>query len=112
MQDRYLFANQAVCEKLIKCGRPGEAMGKTELYFAQRERNAGHRHTFGGKIDGLVLRKSSRNEENGTYRAKDGTWDQHRHVRIQNLEGIKMQVFASNGSPVDKDVIEFQRNGV
>jgi two-component system cell cycle sensor histidine kinase/response regulator CckA len=47
MQDRYLFANQAMCDKLIKCKCPDEAIGQTDLFFAQRERDAGHNHTFG-----------------------------------------------------------------
>lgn len=47
MQDHYVFANQAMCDKLIKCRHPDEAIGKTDLFFAQREREAGHNHTFG-----------------------------------------------------------------
>ncbi len=47
LQDRYLFANQAICDKLIKCRHPDNAIGKTDLFFAERERNAGHLHTFG-----------------------------------------------------------------
>lgn len=47
LEDRYLFANQAMCDKLIKCSHPDEAVGKTDIYFAKREREYGHRHTFG-----------------------------------------------------------------
>ncbi len=47
MEDRYLFVNQAVCDKLLKCTRPEEALGRTEIHFAGRERDAGHNHTFG-----------------------------------------------------------------
>jgi two-component system cell cycle sensor histidine kinase/response regulator CckA len=47
MHDRYLFANQAMCDKLIKCRCPDEAIGRTDIFFAQRERDAGHNHTFG-----------------------------------------------------------------
>jgi two-component system cell cycle sensor histidine kinase/response regulator CckA len=47
MEDRYLFGNQAMCEKLLKCSHPDEAMGKTSLFFAKREKEAGHHHTFG-----------------------------------------------------------------
>ena len=47
MEDRYLFANQAMCDKLIKCEHPDEAIGKTDLFFARRERSAGQVHTFG-----------------------------------------------------------------
>ncbi len=47
MQDRYLFANQAMCDKLIKCKCPDEAIGRTDIFFAQQERDKGHNHTFG-----------------------------------------------------------------
>ncbi|MGD9364281.1 MAG: PAS domain S-box protein [Desulfobacteraceae bacterium] len=47
MQDRYIFANQAMCDKLIKCRQPDDAIGKTDLFFAQQEQETGHTHTFG-----------------------------------------------------------------
>jgi PAS domain S-box-containing protein len=47
MQDRYLFANQAMCDKLLKCKHPDEAIGRTDLFFARKERDAGQKHTFG-----------------------------------------------------------------
>lgn len=47
MEDRYLFVNKAICEKLLKCDTPDEPLGKTDLYFAQREKNRGYTHTFG-----------------------------------------------------------------
>ncbi len=47
MQDRYLFANQAMCDKLLKCKSPEETIGQTDIHFAQRETDAGHHHTFG-----------------------------------------------------------------
>jgi two-component system, cell cycle sensor histidine kinase and response regulator CckA len=46
LEDRYLFANQAMCDNVLKCRYPDEATGKTDLYFAQQERRAGHEHTF------------------------------------------------------------------
>lgn len=47
LDDRYLFANTAIREKLLKC-RAGEILkGKDDLFFATRERNEGHQHTFG-----------------------------------------------------------------
>lgn len=47
MQDRYLFANQAMCDKLLKCKSPDQAIGRTDIFFARREQDAGHNHTFG-----------------------------------------------------------------
>ena len=47
LESRFLFVNQATCKKLIMCDSPEEALGKTDIYFAERERNAGYKHTFG-----------------------------------------------------------------
>ncbi|RJQ65631.1 MAG: PAS domain S-box protein [Desulfobacteraceae bacterium] len=47
LDDRYMFVNQAMCDKLLKCKRPEDAIDKTEAYFARKERELGHRHTFG-----------------------------------------------------------------
>ena len=44
---KYLFVNQAMCDVLLKCDSPDEAVGKTDLYFAERVRARGHRHDFG-----------------------------------------------------------------
>ncbi len=63
LDDRYMFANQALCDKLLQCRHPDEAIGNTEAYFAEKERKLGHQHTFG---DGAInsdeitkLRKSA-----------------------------------------------------
>jgi len=45
--DRFVFVNSAMCGKLLGCNTRDEALGKTDLYFADRERNAGYKHTFG-----------------------------------------------------------------
>jgi PAS domain S-box-containing protein len=47
MDDRFVLANKAMCNKLLMCGSPEEAIGKTDMFFAERERNAGFEHTFG-----------------------------------------------------------------
>ena len=47
MEDRFLFINQAMCDKLLMCGSPENAIGKTDMFFAEQERKAGHVHTFG-----------------------------------------------------------------
>ncbi len=59
MQDRYMFVNQAMCDKLLMCGHPEKAIGKTDLYFARRQRQAGFQHTFGQIcVDSDALTKS------------------------------------------------------
>ncbi len=44
---RYILANQAMCDKLLKCSTPEEAIGHKDLHFASLERQNGHKHTFG-----------------------------------------------------------------
>jgi PAS domain S-box-containing protein len=45
--DRYIFTNQATCDKLLKCKHPDEALGKNDIQIAHKERDAGHNHTYG-----------------------------------------------------------------
>ncbi|MEI7635068.1 MAG: response regulator [bacterium] len=60
--NRYLFANKSVCRNLLSAADTDEPIGKTDLFFAQRERDA-HRenqqwHTFGeicADSDSIVL---------------------------------------------------------
>jgi PAS domain S-box-containing protein len=47
MDNRYLFANRALCDRLLMCSHPEAAIGKKDIYFAQCERDKGQRHTFG-----------------------------------------------------------------
>lgn len=47
MDDRYIFVNQAMCDKLLMCCSPDNAIGKTDLSFAEQERKSGYKHTFG-----------------------------------------------------------------
>jgi len=44
---RYMFVNQAMCDKMIMCGCPDKAIGMTDMVIAEQERNAGFEHTFG-----------------------------------------------------------------
>jgi len=52
LRKRYLFVNKAVCEKLLITEDTEEPIGKTELFFVERERQSHpeetERHTFGG----------------------------------------------------------------
>ncbi len=51
LKKRYLFANKAICDKLLIAKDTEEPMGKTDLFFAKRERAAHpdniNWHTFG-----------------------------------------------------------------
>ena len=51
LEKRYLFANEAVCRKLLNARDTEEPLGKTDMFFAERERNAYPEnlewHTFG-----------------------------------------------------------------
>ena len=59
-EGRFIFVNQAMCDKLLMCGTPDNALGKTDMDFARQERNAGYKHTFGETcIDSdTVIRKT------------------------------------------------------
>ena len=47
LEDRYLFANKAICRELLMCKEEESPIGKTDLFFARRERSEGHNHSFG-----------------------------------------------------------------
>jgi two-component system, cell cycle sensor histidine kinase and response regulator CckA len=60
LDDRYMFVNQAMCDKLLKCKQPEDATGKNDAFFAQKELELGHRHTFGelgGESDRITRNK-------------------------------------------------------
>ena len=51
LENRYIFANRAMCDRLLQAADTAEPVGKTDVYFAERER-ARHPedsawHTFG-----------------------------------------------------------------
>ncbi|MBT8341518.1 MAG: PAS domain S-box protein, partial [Desulfatitalea sp.] len=83
LDDRYIFANQALCEKLLKCGRPEDAIGKTDIFFAEREKEQGHQHTFYGtgfQSDQIIKEKrtSGRFLEQGLVRNENLILDVHK----------------------------------
>jgi len=47
MDNCYLFANRALCDRLLMCKTPEAVVGKNDTYFAELERANGQRHTFG-----------------------------------------------------------------
>ncbi|MEA2040388.1 MAG: PAS domain S-box protein, partial [Thermodesulfobacteriota bacterium] len=47
LDGRFLFVNQAMCDRLLMCGSPDKAVGKTDIFFAEQEKIAGYKHSFG-----------------------------------------------------------------
>jgi PAS domain S-box-containing protein len=47
LDDNYIFANRAIREKLLMCQKGESPIGKPDLYFANRERSSGYKHTYG-----------------------------------------------------------------
>ena len=83
LKDRYIFVNQAVCDKLIKCRRPDDAVGRTDASYAEQERDAGHNHTFGAICecsDDTIknTRKAGRFLEEGLVRNRHLVLDVHK----------------------------------
>ncbi|CCK80539.1 PAS domain-containing hybrid sensor histidine kinase/response regulator [Desulfobacula toluolica] len=83
MEDRYLFANQSICDNLLHGKSTSEPLGKTDLFFAHREKENGFDHTF-GKIcldSDAVVKKSNkpgRFLEDGRVRGKYIVLDVHK----------------------------------
>jgi len=83
MDNRYLFANRAICEQLLMCSPPEAAIGKNDIYFAECERANGQRHTFGEvceNSDETVKKekKAMRFVEDGLVRGKYLILDVHK----------------------------------
>lgn len=112
LENRYLFLNQALCDVLLLCENEAEAIGKNDIYFAERERKLGHHHTFGeicansdeivkkekvamrfledGKVRGsyllLDVKKSPMFDENGTLVGTVGCGIDVTHQKRQEKE--------------------------
>jgi PAS domain S-box-containing protein len=79
MEKRFIFANKAICEKLLNAKNTNEPIGKTDMYFAERERDSypgnSDWHTLGEVCrdsDSVVMksRKSERFDEFGNVKGK------------------------------------------
>ncbi len=79
LKKRFIFANKAICQKLLNAKSTDEPVGKTDMFFAQRERASHARnlsyHTFGEicrDSDAIVMkeRKPQRFEEFGNVQGK------------------------------------------
>ena len=83
MDNRYLFANRALCERLLMCKSPEAVVGKNDVYFADLERANGQRHTFGEvceNSDEIVKakQKAMRFVEDGLVRGQYLVLDVHK----------------------------------
>lgn len=93
LDDRYLFVNQAMCDNLLMCNSPENAVGKTDLFFAKRERKSGHDHTFGEicvASDQQILAncRPGRFLEDGVIRGKYLALDVHKAPLIDDDDNI------------------------
>ena len=83
MDNRYLFANRALCQRLLMCESPEAVVGKNDVYFANLERANGQRHTFGEvceNSDEIVKtkQKAMRFVEDGLVRGQYLVLDVHK----------------------------------
>lgn len=83
LDNRYLFANRSLCDRLLKCKSPEAAIGKNDVYFAELERANGQRHTFGEvceNSDDIVKakQKAMRFVEDGLVRGQYLVLDVHK----------------------------------
>ena len=87
LDKRYLFANKAICEKLLNASGIKEPLGKTDLFFAQRERDRHPDdpdwHTFGELCqdsDAITLERGETSifEEYGNVKGKYLCLDVHK----------------------------------
>ncbi len=83
----YTFANKTLCEKLLLCENTDEPLGKTDLYFAERQRKSHPEnqewHTFGeicSDSDSIVMknREPEKFEEFGNIKGKFLFLDVHK----------------------------------
>ncbi len=96
LQGRYLFANRALCEKLLGVDDVREAIGRTDLFFALKEMalhpdNPGW-HTMGEmrqNSDELVIKHLTpmHFEEHGKVRGKEIYLDVHK-APLYNSDGV------------------------
>ena len=79
LENRFVFTNKACCEKLLNAGDTDEPVGKTNMYFANREKEShpenSEYHTFGETCAGsdlvvLETKKPLRFDEAGNLKGK------------------------------------------
>ncbi|MBL7105401.1 MAG: PocR ligand-binding domain-containing protein [Bacteroidales bacterium] len=79
LESKFIFANKACCEKLLNAKNTDEPIGKTDMFFAEREKKSHpdnpDYHTFGETCrdsDLVVLKtkKAQRSDESGNIKGK------------------------------------------
>lgn len=83
MDNRYLFANRALCDRLLMCKNPEAVVGKNDLYFADLEQTNGQRHSFGEVCENSdevvkTRQKAMRFVEDGLVRGRHLILDVHK----------------------------------
>jgi PAS domain S-box-containing protein len=83
MDNRFLFANRALCDRLLMCKSTEAVIGKNDVYFAEVERANGQQHTFGEvceNSDEIVKKKkrAMRFVEDGLVRGQYLVLDVHK----------------------------------
>lgn len=83
MDNRYLFANRALCARLLMCKSAEAVVGKNDVYFAELERSNGQRHTFGEVCENSddtvkTKKKAMRFVEDGLVRGQYLVLDVHK----------------------------------
>jgi len=114
LKKRYLFTNQAVCDKLLMATDTGEPIGKTDLFFAQRERGLKPQdlswHTFGeicsDSDDEIITNKrEGKFEESGNVRGKFMFLDVNK-APILDAEGRMVGIVGSGRDITNEKKVE------
>ena len=116
LNQEYIFANKAMCEKLLNAKDTNEPIGKTDLYFAKREREAHldkpEWHTFGeicANTDEITLQelKPMRFDEYGNVKNKFLFLEVHK-APIYNDNGQLIGVVGSARDVTNEKSVEIQ----
>ena len=112
LEGTYLYANQAICDELLMAKNTEEPIGKGDVFFALREREA-HKenpnwHTFGelcfnSDLDVIKQDRAMRFEEYGNVKGK-----------MMHLEVYKAPFYDKNGKIIGtvgagRDITEFKK---
>lgn len=114
LKNRYIFANRAMCEKLLNARDTEEPIGKTDLFFARRERESHpdnpEWHTFGELCmdsDTVTLKnmKEMQFDEFGNVKGKFLYLDVHK-APMFNHEGKVIGVVGSARDITERKLTE------
>ncbi len=116
LNQEYIFANKAICDKLLSAIDTNEPIGKTDLYFALREREAhldnAEWHTFGeicanSDVQTLQQLKPMRFDEYGNVKNKFLFLEVHK-APIYNDNGQLIGVVGSARDVTNEKSVEIQ----